>query len=111
MMLQLMSGLKRLHELGVGHRDMSLENILYDGGSGEEGAEKYVIIDFGMCLRLKYSPPHQMFCYIPRGQVCGKKNYIAPEIFREDPVYSPLLCDIWAVGIILFICLTGKSSV
>jgi serine/threonine protein kinase len=40
--------------------------------------------------------------------VCGKMNYIAPEVLNTDiRVIDPMLCDIWALGIILFICMTG----
>ena len=106
MFRQLLSGLQRLQELGIGHRDMSLENILYDQH------EIYVIIDFGMCLRLKKHPtiPGE-YCYINKQQICGKKNYIAPEVLREDPIFNPMIADIWAAGIILFIILTGVPPI
>lgn len=106
MFKQLLAGLQRLQELGIGHRDMSLENILYDQN------EIYVIIDFGMCLRLKPHPslPGQ-WCSINRQQICGKKNYIAPEVLREDPIFNPMVADIWAAGIILFIVLTGVPPI
>eukprot|EP01039_Chlorochromonas_danica_P008659 gene8659-9540_t len=105
MFRQLLSGLERLHALGIGHRDMSLENVLYDGN------QTYIIIDFGMCLRLRFEPSCQRFCYIRKQVICGKKNYIAPEVLREDAVFNPLLCDIWALGIILFIAITGVPPV
>jgi hypothetical protein len=105
MFKQLVNGLARLQELGIGHRDMSLENILYDRN------DIYVIIDFGMCLRLKKSPNGNDYCFINRQQICGKKNYIAPEVLREDPVFNPMIADIWAAGIILFIILTGVPPI
>jgi hypothetical protein len=105
MFKQLVNGLARLQELGIGHRDMSLENILYDRN------DIYVIIDFGMCLRLKKNPSGNDYCFINRQQICGKKNYIAPEVLREDPVFNPMIADIWAAGIILFIILTGVPPI
>lgn len=36
---------------------------------------------------------------------CGSPEYIAPEVYRRE-TYTPA-CDIWAVGIIVFIVLTG----
>jgi hypothetical protein len=105
MFKQLVNGLARLQELGIGHRDMSLENILYDRN------EIYVIIDFGMCLRLKKNPETGEYYFINRQQICGKKNYIAPEVLREDPTFNPMIADIWAAGIILFIILTGVPPI
>eukprot|EP01034_Spumella_vulgaris_P029975 gene29975-37119_t len=141
MFRQLINGLIRLSELGIGHRDMSLENILYDA------KDLYVVIDFGMCVRLKRSAygehqlqqeaainaqnghygssgntsprsprtrsliDHNTYCHIAKQTICGKKNYISPEVLRGDDYFNPLLCDIWATGIILFIALTGVPPV
>jgi serine/threonine protein kinase len=105
MFRQLLNGLSHLHGLGIGHRDMSLENMLYDG------KDLYVIIDFGMCLRLRPGPSAGLFCPLLKQSICGKRNYIAPEVLREDPVFNPMQCDIWAAGVILFIALTGVPPV
>lgn len=105
MFLQLLNGLLKLQELGIGHRDMSLENILYDAD------ELFVIIDFGMCLRLHFDTTSNQFCPIYRQQICGKKNYISPEVLRGDEAFNPMVSDIWALGVILFICLTGVPPV
>ena len=29
------------------------------------------------------------------------------EVLREDAIFNPMLCDIWALGVILFLVLTG----
>lgn len=100
MFRQLINGLMRLQELGIGHRDMSLENILYDG------RDLYVIIDFGMCIRLKRNPTSLnspvwdqfSYCSIAKQSICGKKNYISPEVLRGDETFNPLLSDVWAAG-------------
>jgi serine/threonine protein kinase len=44
---QMLSGLQFLHARGVVHRDISLENLLYD-----ERSRRCIIIDLGMCLKL-----------------------------------------------------------
>lgn len=110
MFRQLMSGLHRLQSLGVGHRDLSMENILYDASRN-----LYCIIDFGMCLRQKFvidpATGATVLAPIHKLPICGKKNYVSPEVLREDPTFSPVLTDIWAAGIILFMVLTGVPPV
>mmetsp|Transcript_21780 Transcript_21780/g.37618 ORF Transcript_21780/g.37618 Transcript_21780/m.37618 type:complete len:339 (-) Transcript_21780:706-1722(-) len=105
MFRQLLNGLQHLQQLGIAHRDMSLENMLYDG------KDLYVIIDFGMCLRLKKDPTSGRYCYLYKQSICGKRNYISPEVLREEPTFNPMFSDIWAAGVILFIALTGVPPV
>ncbi|KAK3093103.1 hypothetical protein FSP39_011067 [Pinctada imbricata] len=38
---------------------------------------------------------------------CGSKSYAAPEILKGEP-YDPRKADIWAIGVILYIFVTGK---
>ena len=41
---------------------------------------------------------------------CGKKLYTAPEILEAtdaSPAFDPFKLDVWAIGIILFVLLTG----
>jgi len=83
MMRQLLNALQHLQCLGIGHRDFSCENILYD-----EARELFVVIDFGMCKRCHLNeasaanppPVFDASCYHPlaRLPICGKQNYVAP---------------------------------
>merc|ERR1712151_569182 len=68
-MRQLFSAVGWLHNLGVAHCDISLENILLT----DEGAGPTVkLIDFGMATLSR------------RGTAAsGKKSYMAPEMFQE----------------------------
>jgi serine/threonine protein kinase len=105
MIKQVLNGLLHLHEQGIGHRDMSLENMLFDGD------DHFEIIDFGACLRLKRDPATGLFHYLEDHGSCGKPYYTAPEVVRGDDVFDPRLCDIWAAGVMLFIALTGIPPV
>lgn len=97
--LQILDGLQYLHDQGVVHRDMSLENLLVD-----QAGERCIIIDMGMCVLLdRPAHPH---VWVHRQRACGKPNYMAPEIYSEQDFMAPAI-DLWALGVILFIMLTG----
>ena len=40
---------------------------------------------------------------------CSRSRYVAPEIMRGDAIFNPMLADIWAAGVLLFIALTAKA--
>ena len=200
--VQILQGVAYLQYKGVAHRDLSLENIMFDSSG------KCFIIDFGMCIRIplpsvpsarspsssavtsapgtvlnaqeqqinelnriyeqqlqlreNLSPPppppacgddemmdvdngttisstnssqqstitspasstglHPLPIYqqnvssvlsikIPCQGVCGKRNYIAPEVLDNSAYFEPFNVDIWALGVILFIMLTGVPPV
>jgi len=108
---QILWGLHHLQSLGVCHRDLSLENILVDEDTCK-------IIDMGMCLRVPYCDPenrgitdvsranHLRRLMKPQG-VCGKHNYMSPEVFASIENFDGFAIDLWAAGVILYIMLTG----
>jgi serine/threonine protein kinase len=100
-----------LQSVGVCHRDLSLENVLVSN-------ENCLIIDMGMCLRVPYSDPTRQgnVTDVTRGTirrlikpqgVCGKHNYMSPEIFANTNAFDGFSIDLWAAGVILYIMLTG----
>eukprot|EP00536_Pseudo-nitzschia_multiseries_P014495 jgi/Psemu1/214888/e_gw1.714.28.1 len=132
---QILNGLANLQEVGICHRDISLENLLVH----QDGA---LIIDMGMCLLVPY---HDEFhgnlaasfnnmnmnggqtlreqqstmngtplsgrrrrrsLILPQG-TCGKWVYMSPEIYRNEEPFDGFAVDMWAAGVILFLMLTG----
>ena len=91
---QIASALEFVHQLGIGHRDISLENIFVHDGECKLG-------DFGLSTSQKI---------ISNDQMVGKFYYMAPEIVRGD-AYDPKAADMWSLGILLFIMLTGVPAV
>ena len=79
MFLQLLSALEHLQSLGIGHRDISLENIMLD-----EVEKRYVIIDFGMCAKCR---PNPLFgsAYEIRMATAGDGDHVDHTLIREDP--------------------------
>ena len=72
----------------------------------------------GMCLRVPYSDPARQGAIVdvksgtsrrlmkPQG-VCGKHNYMSPEVFESTNPFDGFAIDLWAAGCILYIMLTG----
>eukprot|EP00443_Scrippsiella_acuminata_P048567 CAMPEP_0115232182 /NCGR_PEP_ID=MMETSP0270-20121206/33631_1 /TAXON_ID=71861 /ORGANISM="Scrippsiella trochoidea, Strain CCMP3099" /LENGTH=426 /DNA_ID=CAMNT_0002646861 /DNA_START=32 /DNA_END=1312 /DNA_ORIENTATION=- len=88
-LVQLFSAMRQLHNFGIAHRDISLENILLTQDSSD-GLPKLKLIDFGMAS----------FSRKVRGS-SGKRSYVAPELYLEDE-HDAYLCDIFALGVVVF---------
>ena len=92
------SGLSYLHQLGITHRDIKLENLLYKYPGDES---QIVISDFG----LGYINEDSGNC-VGMLTTCGSAEYLAPEMLDGD-VYSSLI-DTWALGVIAYTILCGS---
>lgn len=90
-MKQIVLGVNFLHQHGIAHRDLSLENILLSSHSVCK------IADFGL------STDASRTC----SNFVGKDYYIAPEIVAGKR-YDPVGADVWSLGIMLFMMLTGS---
>lgn len=93
---QLLSAMIYCHSKGIVHRDLKPENILIDSII-ESGKLNIKIIDFGSAL---FFTPRTKF-----SETLGTPYYIAPEVIRQN--YNEK-CDIWSIGVILYILLSGK---
>ncbi|DAZ99483.1 TPA: hypothetical protein N0F65_001668 [Lagenidium giganteum] len=84
-----------LHEvIGVAHRDLSVENILVTA----ENVCK--ISDFGLSTDANKLTNTKV----------GKEYYMAPEV-AAGKWYDPKKADVWSLGIVLFVMLTGSPLV
>ena len=93
---QLLSAVSHMHERGIAHRDIKLQNILLESAQAGRNVQLKVI-DFGYASRF-------IGC-CPMRTVCGTPYTTAPEVFRES--YDER-CDVWSVGVVLFVMLSGK---
>ena len=93
---QIILGIKYMHQQGIVHRDIKLENILIDLNNNIK------ICDFGIG-RVLSSPEQPLF------DQCGTPMYIAPEILlcSKEKGYKGFPVDIWSSGIVLYILLSG----
>ncbi|XP_035802106.2 striated muscle preferentially expressed protein kinase isoform X13 [Amphiprion ocellaris] len=92
---QVLEGLRYLHQKSIAHLDIKPENILMSG----PGSDHIRICDFGNAIKLETSEEHY--------SKYGTPEYVAPEIVNQTPVTTAT--DIWPVGVITYLCLTGVS--
>ncbi|GLR16070.1 serine/threonine-protein kinase [Portibacter lacus] len=93
--IQILKGLSAAHRLNILHRDLKPANIMID----KHGFVK--IMDFGIALMENTTR------LTTQNKVIGTIEYMAPELFSGSlPTTGS---DLYAVGIMLFEMLTGKS--
>lgn len=104
--MQLVLAVKRLHQRGIAHRDLKPENILVDDKFNLR------IADFG----LAFQSPVDEFGKFTRvvNDVCGTPPFLAPEVLAcsastSSSVYAPMVADMWSLGCMLFLMLTGNN--
>ena len=70
--------------------------------------DRAVIIDLGMSLNVPYDQNRQRRAIVPQG-AAGKMKYMAPEVYANvESGFDGFAIDMWAVGVIMYIMLTGE---
>lgn len=91
-MTEMFSAVQYLHEHGVVHRDLKLENWLFEHHAGSH----LKLIDFGLA---KHFLVHERI----HGAV-GSMYYVAPEVLKGS--YDSR-CDLWSLGVIAYMLVSG----
>jgi len=89
---QVLLSVAYLHAQGVVHRDLKLENFLYE----TEDSDHLKLIDFGFAKF--WNQDAKM------SQACGSLHYVAPEVLER--AYTDK-ADLWSCGVIAYMLLTG----
>lgn len=90
---QILRAVSYCHQNNIVHRDLKPENVLID----KEMNNTLKIIDFGTAA--EYKPGEKL------KTTHGTSYYIAPEVLFKS--YDER-CDVWSVGVILYILISGK---
>ncbi|KAF0682527.1 Aste57867_25325 [Aphanomyces stellatus] len=89
---QIADGVAFLKKLGYAHCDLSLENVLVSATNVAK------LSDFGLAADAS----------VKKTAPVGKYFYMAPEMY-DGHKYDPCQADVWSLGILLFIMLTGVA--
>jgi len=91
---QLLSALLYCHKLGVIHRDIKFQNIMF---SNDKDVMSLKLIDFGLSTQVDKKKPLI-------SQATGTAVYLAPEVILGE--YDEKV-DIWSVGVLVYYMLNG----
>ena len=97
-MSKMLSAIKHLHEHEIVHRDLKPENFIFSDNTPDAEIK---LIDFGLSKRFGKTDLKEK---VKLKTVVGTTYYVAPEVLKGDYDNS---CDIWSLGIILYIFLCG----
>ncbi len=97
------AGVAHAHRRGVIHRDLKPSNVLVD----RDGVPR--VLDFGVARSDATGVEEpEADGTTRRGEFVGTYAYAAPEQLLGDPSQVDSRCDLYALGVILFECLTGR---
>ncbi|KAL7433533.1 hypothetical protein ACHAXM_003735 [Skeletonema potamos] len=91
---QMLSSVRYIHNKGIIHRDLKLENFLF---SDLDEKSELKMIDFGLSKHFQFGEVHH--------EAVGTPYTVAPEVIRGS--YDER-CDVWAVGVITYLLLSGE---
>ncbi|KAF4086319.1 hypothetical protein AMELA_G00105500 [Ameiurus melas] len=102
------SALHFLHSKGMAHRDLKPENILCEY---RDRMCPVKICDFNLGSGMKLSSDCILISSPQLLTPCGSAEYMAPEVveaFNEEVGTYDKRCDLWSLGVVLYILLSGS---
>ena len=99
-MVQILEGVRYMHEKNVVHRDLKPENILlvHNKNSADITLK---IADFGLAIQMKNENELDWFGF------AGTPGYLSPEVLSYQKYGKPV--DVWSCGVIFYILLAGYA--
>jgi len=93
---QMFRAVDYLHARNIVHRDLKLENFLYDSDAPDALLK---VIDFGFAH--VWNPATLMKA------PCGSVSYVSPDVLSGKGYTNK--CDLWSLGVIVFMLLAGYA--
>ncbi|XP_018651175.1 putative serine/threonine kinase [Schistosoma mansoni] len=97
---QIASALSYLHNRGIVHRDLKPGNIMLLNKVELDFQLQTKLIDFGLAIEVRKNEE-------VLANPCGTLLYMAPEVLNGRSYTRQ--CDLWSLGIIVFILLTNQT--
>lgn len=92
----IIEAMKHCHDKNIVHRDLKPENIVFKS----KKQEQLVIIDFGDAKVVDLDAVYEDFV--------GTAFYLAPECVRDRKGWELKKSDMWTIGVIAYVLLTGR---
>lgn len=86
----MISAIDACHSQGIIHRDLKLENVLFEN----KARSRIKIVDFGISGRCKGS--------VAEKTDAGTVRYMAPEVLQGSDTKANPAIDLWALGVMLY---------
>jgi len=98
-MKNILEALKYFHALGIVHRDLKPENLIL---KSKEDDYDVKIADFGLASFVEEGKKLSL--------PCGSPGYVAPEVLDDRGPGYDTQADVFSVGVILYVLLTGRPA-
>jgi serine/threonine protein kinase len=96
---RLASAVAELHRHGIVHRNITPRHLFLTGGA----LDQVKLLDLSIAYQYSRADHHTQ-----RGAIVGTPHYMAPEQARAGSTINPAT-DVWAIGCVLYLCLTGTQ--
>lgn len=103
LLVRIGDAVQHAHQRGIVHRDLKPANILVEA----DGQPK--IVDFGIARFIRGASSPQDSTLV--GQVLGTLEFMAPEQARGDPDAIDTRADVYALGAVAHVLLTGQPPI
>lgn len=102
--IQMADGLTAIHQAGILHRDIKLDNIMIK--SNYVGNDRLKIIDFGVAKH-KFQRQDDPLILTVQGDAVGSPAYMSPEQCMGAPIDQR--SDLYSFGCVMYEMLTGQT--
>lgn len=97
---QVLRALTALSKLGITHRDVKPDNLVFD--LRPDGSRVLKLVDFGIAVLAEGEGPND-----GSGELAGTPHYMSPEQLRGEAIDAR--SDLYSVGVTLYEMLTGRT--